>query len=120
MRIAVLAVVLALTAACGRRRVEVGTQPAPTGGGGGGGRAAPQLAVQVTNNLAQAVNVYVSSGGGNDTFLRQVKGNSVETVPIQGFTSGASVTIKAVTIDGVQTYSRPNVVLSGTYSFAVP
>ena len=111
MRIAVLAAALALTAACGPRRVQVGTTaPSPT---------SSSLAVQVTNNLSQAVNVYVSSGG-NDTFLRQVKGNSVETVPIQGFASGTSVTIKAVTIDGVQTFSRPNVVLSGTYSFAVP
>ena len=108
MRIAVLAAALALTTACGPRRVDVRTAPQSS-----------QVAVQVTNNLTQAVNVYVVSGG-NDTFLRQVKGNSVETVPIQGFASGTSVTIKATTIDGVQTYSRPNVVLNGTYSFAVP
>jgi hypothetical protein len=121
MRIAVLAVVVALAAACGPRRVQVGTSPSGGGGGGGGGggTTASPVAVQVTNNLSQAVNVYVSSGG-TDTFLRQVKGNSVETVPVQGFTSGTSVTIKAVTVDGVQTFSRPNVVLSGTYSFAVP
>ena len=116
MRIAVLTVALALAAACGPRRVQVGTS-APQSGGST--PAAATVAVQVTNNLAQAVNVYVSSGG-TDTFLRQVKGNSVETVPVQGVASGTSVTIKAVTIDGVQTYSRPNVVLSGTYSFAVP
>lgn len=111
MRFAVLAAALLVATACGPRRVQVGTSAAPAG-------AAP-IAVQVTNNLTQAVNVYVSSGG-NDTFLRQVKGNSVETVPIQGFPSGTSVTIKAVTIDGVQTYSRPNVVLNGTYAFAIP
>lgn len=109
MRIAVLAAALLVTTACGPRRVQVGTS-AP---------AAAPIAVQVTNNLAQAVNVYVNSGG-SDSFLRQVKGNSVETVPIQGLASGTSVTIKAVTIDGVQTYSRPNVVLNGTYAFAVP
>ena len=118
MRIGVLTVALALAAACGPRRVQVGTSPQPTGGGTTT-PAAATVAVQVTNNLAQAVNVYVSSGG-TDTFLRQVKGNTVETVPVQGVASGTSVTIKAVTIDGVQTYSRPNVVLSGTYSFAVP
>jgi hypothetical protein len=112
MRIAVLAGALLLATACGPRRVQVGTSPTPV-------TAAPNIAVQVTNNLQQAVNVYVVSGG-NDTFLRQVKGNSSETVPIQGFASGTSVTIKAVTIDGVQTYSRPNVVLNGTYAFAVP
>jgi hypothetical protein len=119
MRIAFLVVALVFTAACGRRRVEVGTQPTAGPGAGTGTTTTSQIAVQVTNNLAQAVNVYVNSGG-NDTFLRQVKGTSVETVPIQGFASGSSVTIKAVTVDGVQTYSRPNVVLSGTYSFAVP
>jgi hypothetical protein len=108
MRFAVFAAVLALATACGPRRVDVRTAP--------GGS---QIAVQVTNNLTQAVNVYVNSGG-TDTFLRQVKPNSVDTVPIQGFASGSSVTIKAVTVDGVQTYSRPNVVLSGTYAFAVP
>jgi len=113
MRIAVLAAAL-LSVACGPRRVQVGTSPNPTPPA-----AAATIAVQVTNNLQQAVNVYVVSGG-NDTFLRQVKGNSSETVPIQGFASGTSVTIKAVTIDGVQTYSRPNVVLNGTYAFAVP
>src|SRR5512138_1888024 len=111
MKIAALAAVLVLATACGGRRVLVGTTPPSA--------TSSSLAVQVTNNLTQAVNVYVSSGG-NATFLRQVKGNSVETVPIQGFASGTSVTIKAVTIDGVQTFSRPNVVLSGTYSFAVP
>src|SRR5262245_3235213 len=106
MRIAVLAAALLLATACGKRRAQVGTSPTPTTTA----TNAPTIAVQVTNNLQQAVNVYVSSGG-NDTFLRQVKGNSSETVPIQGFASGTSVTIKAVTIDGVQTYSRPNVVL---------
>ena len=120
MRIAVLAVALVLAAtACGRRKVQVGTSPPQAGGGGASTPVASSVAVQVTNNLAQAVNVYVSSGG-TDTFLRQVKGNTVETVPVQGVASGTTVTIKAVTIDGVQTYSRPNVVLSGTYSFAVP
>ena len=114
MRIAPLAAALLLATACGPRRVQVGTSPTPTPT-----PTAPMIAVQVTNNLQQAVNVYVVSGG-NDTFLRQVKGNSSETVPIQGFASGTSVTIKAVTIDGVQTYSRPNVVLNGTYAFAVP
>jgi hypothetical protein len=115
MRIAVLAAVLVLATACGPRRVQVGTSPTPTTTT----PTTPAIAVQVTNNLQQAVNVYVVSGG-NDTFLRQVKGNSSETVPIQGFASGMAVTIKAVTIDGVQTYSRPNVVLNGTYAFAVP
>jgi hypothetical protein len=107
MRLVLVTLALVLTA-CGPRQVEVRTAP-PTG----------QIAVQVTNNLNQAVNVYVTSAG-TDTFLRQVRANSAETVPIQGFTSGTTVTLKAVTIDGVHTYTRPNVVLSGTATFPVP
>ena len=109
MRFAIAAALLAVAAACGRRQVEVRTAPV----------APSQLSVQVTNGLSQAVNVY-STSGGTDTFLRQVRANTVETVPVQGFTAGTSVGLKAVTIDGVHTYTRSNVVLNGTYPFPVP
>lgn len=95
--------------ACGPRQVEVRTAPTqPT-----------QLAVQVNNNLNQAVNVYVTQGG-TDTFLRQVGGNSSVTIPVQGLAPGSTVSLKAVTIDGVHTYSRQNVTLEGTYVFPLP
>jgi hypothetical protein len=102
--------VLALTvAACGPRQVEVRTAPTQ----------ATQVSLQVNNGLSQAVNVYVTANG-TDTFLRQVDGNSSATIPVQGFAAGSTVALKAVTIDGKQTYSRANVVLSGTYLFPLP
>lgn len=103
------AALLLIVAACGPRQVEVRTAPTQ----------ATQVSVQVNNNLNQAVNVYVTSNG-TDTFLRQVGGNSSATIPVQGFASGSTVALKAVTIDGKQTYSRANVVLNGTYVFPLP
>jgi hypothetical protein len=109
MRTSVVAALLVFAAACGPRQVEVRTAPTQS----------TQLAVQVTNNLTQPVNVYITSGG-TDTFLRQVRANTSETVPIQGFAAGSSVSLKAVTVDGTHTYSRANVVLNGTFAFPVP
>ena len=55
-----IAVVLLLVAACGPRQVEVRTAPTQTA----------EVAIQFTNNLSKAVNVYVNSGG-SDLFVRQ-------------------------------------------------
>jgi hypothetical protein len=96
-------------AACGPRQVDVRTAPS----------AASAVSVQVNNNLAQAVNVYATSGG-TDTFLRQVGANQSVTIPVQGFAAGSTVTLKAVTVDGVHTYSRQNVTLNGTFVFPLP
>jgi len=111
MRIALplVAAVVIGAAACGPRQVEVRTAPTQ----------ATQLAVQVTNNLSQSVNVYAVASG-TESFLRQVRANSSETIPLQGFAAGSSISLKAVTVDGKSTYNRANVVLSGTYAFAVP
>jgi len=103
------AVVAGAAIACGPRQVEVRTAPTQ----------ATQVSLQVNNTLDQAVNVYVSSGG-TDTFLRQVAAKSNVTIPVQGFASGSTVTLKAVTVDGVHTYTRNNVVLSGTFAFPLP
>jgi len=102
--------ILALSA-CRARRVDVRTAPASA--------QQAQASVQVNNNLTQAVNVYVTANG-NDTFLRQVAANSSVTVPVQGFAAGSTVTLKAVTVDGARTYSRQNVVLTGTVTFPLP
>lgn len=96
-------------AACAPRQVEVRTAPS----------TATNVALQVTNTLQQAVNVYVTAGG-QDTFLRQVPANSTQIVPVQGLPVGTTVTVKAVTIDGTSTYKKDNVVLSGTYNFHLP
>jgi hypothetical protein len=103
------AVVAFAANACGPRQVEVRTAPTQ----------ATQVSVQVNNTLDQAVNVYASSGG-TDTFLRQVAAKSNVTIPVQGFAPGSTVTLKAVTVDGVHTYTRENVALSGAFTFTLP
>jgi hypothetical protein len=108
-RMLVFALSLAAVTACSPRQVDVRTAPVTQA----------QVSVQVNNTLAQAVNVYVRSGG-TDTFLKQVGANSSATIPVQGFASGSTVTLKAVTLDGVHTYSRDNVTLTGTYTFPLP
>ena len=81
--------------------------------------AASQVTVEVQNKLTQSVNVYVVQGG-NKTFLRQVNGNTTVQVPVQGIAAGTTVGLEATTIDGVKTYSRTNVTLSGNIVFPLP
>ena len=94
--------------ACGPK-VEVRTAPSQPA----------QTAIQLTNGLSQAVNVYVNYNG-NDQFIQQVRANTALRLPVTGVPAGATVTVKAVTIDGTRTYSVPNVILNGTYNFSVP
>jgi hypothetical protein len=108
-RLLSLAIALVAAAACGPRQVEVRTAPTEQ----------TANSVQVNNTLDKAVNVYVTLNG-SDTFLRQVSAKSQATIPVQGFAAGSSVALKAVTVDGVSTYSKQNVVLSGTSVFALP
>lgn len=103
------AVATAAALACGPRQVEVRTAPA----------AASQVALQVNNNLTQAVNVYIVLNG-TETFVGQVAASKSTTIPVQGFTPGTTVSLRATTIDGTKTYSRANVVLNGTYVFPLP
>jgi hypothetical protein len=112
-RVVGLFVAAVVLSACRARQVDVRTaapQQQPQ---------AQQVTVQVNNTLTQAVNVYVNLNG-TDTFLRQVAGGSSATIPVQGFATGSSVTLKAVTVDGVRTYQRQNVVLTGTVTFPLP
>ena len=102
--------VAATLAACGPRQVEVTTGAQPE---------VAETGVRITNNLSQGVNVYVVSGG-TDMFLRQVGANSTETLPVRGVASGSTVTLRATTVDGSRTYTKDNVVLSGTYVWQVP
>ena len=109
MRCLALLVGSAALAACSPRQVDVRTAPTQ----------ATAVSLQVNNTLSQAVNVYVTVSG-SDTFLRQVGANSSATIPVQGVASGTTVSLKAVTVDGARTYSKPNVVLNGTYVFPLP
>ena len=111
--VAILAAGLAVATACGPRQVEVRTAPA----------AADTLgtpSVQLTNNLSQAVNVYVNVSGGTELFLRQVPANTVEKVPVNGVASGSTVSFKAVTVDGSRTYQSRSSALSPSFLWSVP
>src|SRR5207245_7184159 len=92
--------------ACGPRQVEVRTAPP----------APAEVALQMTNNLTQSVNVYVTYNG-NDQFVQQVRPSTSLKLPVRGIPSGSTVSLKAVTVDGTHTYARQNIVLTGTYIF---
>ena len=94
-------------AAGGRSKCAPGPEPAT------------DVAIHLTNNLSQAVNVYVVSGG-NDIFLKQVAANSVEHIPVAGVPAGATVNLRAVTVDGTRTYTKNNVTLSSMYDWRLP
>src|SRR4051812_36218882 len=96
-------------AACGPRQVEVRTAPSQP----------VQTAIQLTNGLGLAVNVYVNYNG-NDQFIQQVRPNTAQRLAVSGIPGGTTVTLKATTIDGTRTFSLQNVVLSGTVNFSVP
>ena len=103
---------VSLSACGGGRQVEVRTAPSPT--------ATAEQAVSVTNNLSQAINLYVTATGSSELFLRQVPANTVERVTVQGIARGTSVTFKAVTVDGSRTYQSRTVPLTGTFAWPVP
>lgn len=100
---------LALTACGGGRQVEVRTGPQPSA----------DVALHLTNNLSQAVNVYVVSGT-SDIFVKQVGSNSVEHIPVAGVAPGSTVNLRAVTVDGTRTYTKNNVMLSSMYEWRLP
>lgn len=102
--------VTVLLGGCGPRQVEVRTAPSS---------AQAEAAVRVSNNLAMAVNVYVSTGGSN-MFLRQVPPRSTLTLQVAGIAAGTTVTLRATVIDGSRTFERRDVVLSGTIPWSVP
>jgi hypothetical protein len=104
-----LAAVLVLVAACGPRQVEVRTAPTQTA----------EVAIQFTNNLSKAVNVYVNNGG-SDLFVRQVAGNTTEHLPVPGVRAGTVVTLKATPVDGSRGYSRSDVTMTDMVTWRVP
>ncbi|MEO8564076.1 MAG: hypothetical protein ABI601_18490 [bacterium] len=117
MRVPVKASLLLLSivaaTACGPRQVEVRTAPTTP--------ATASPSVQLTNNLSQAVNVYVVSTGGGELFLRQIPANTAETVPVTGLATGSPVTFKAVTVDGSRTYqSRTAPLSAAAFLWSVP
>jgi len=113
VRASLVAAALAVAIACGPRQVEVRTAPEAT-------PAANAPAVQLTNNLSQAINVYVNVSGGTELFLRQVPANTVEKVAVSGVSNGSTVSFKAVTVDGSRTYQSRQAPLSPLFTWSVP
>ena len=109
MRALMLSLSMFALAGCSGRQVEVRTGPEP----------AADVALHVTNNLSQAVNVYVVSGT-NDIFLKQVAANTVEHIPVSGVAAGSTVNLRAVTVDGRSTYTKSNVTLNSMYDWRLP
>ena len=109
MRMLMVSLSMLALVACGGRQVEVRTGPEP----------AAEVAIHLTNNLSQGVNVYVVSGG-NDIFVKQVAANSVEHIPVSGVPAGATVNLRAVTVDGTRTYTKNNAMLTSMYEWRLP
>lgn len=102
-----LVAVVASSAACSRR-VEVDT-----------GVPQSEITLSVTNSAAQAVNVYVVSGG-TPIFVGQVSPGRTQNLAVNGVADGSIVTLRATTTDGANTYTRDNVSLTGTFAWQVP
>jgi len=99
----------AMFAACGPRQAQVRTAP-----------TAAEATIHFTNNLPQAVNVYVVQSG-TETFIRQVGASTTENLPVRGIALGSQVVLRAVTVDGKSQFDTPNPVsLTSTYTWKVP
>lgn len=107
---AAAAVALVAPAACGGRRVEVGT----------GTAAAPTTSLEFTNNLTQTVNVYLRGPDGAEVFLRQVPARSTEVVPVRGVREGATIQLRVAPVDGAANITRDNVVIGRQTPVRVP
>jgi hypothetical protein len=108
MRALVAVLLVAVVGACARK-AQVSSAPAP----------AHEVMFHMTNNLAQAVNVYITTGT-NDVLVGQVAGKSSRVLPVSGVTPGSTVSLKAVTVDGTRTYTRDDVVVTGSLTWSVP
>jgi hypothetical protein len=96
-------------AACGGRKVVVGT-----------GTAASAASLEFTNDMAQAVNVYLRGPDGAEVFLRQVPARTTESVPVRGVREGASVQLRIAPVNGAQNIVRENVVVGRSTTVRVP
>jgi hypothetical protein len=109
MKTMLLAAMVMVAAACGPRQVEVKTGPQP----------ASEVALSVTNNLSDPINVYVVNGG-DDIFIKQVAAKTTERMNVPGIAAGTTVKLKATPVGGSNSYTRDNVTLSGLYEWRVP
>lgn len=107
------ALALLAVVACTGRQIEVETGPET-------GQAITAPTIRVSNTLAQAVNVYVVTGG-SEVFVVQVAARSTAEAPVRGVGSAATVTLRARQVDGRSVYERSDVALgSGVIEWRVP
>ena len=109
MRALLAGLLLAVTAACGGRQVNVETAP----------KTSAAVMLHFTNNDNSAVNVYVVNAG-SDLFLKQVAANTTEDLPVGGVAAGTQVRLKATRTDGSKTYTSDAMALNATASWRVP
>jgi hypothetical protein len=109
MRALLAGVLLAVTAACGGRQVNVETAP----------KAGAEVSLRFTNNDNSAVNVYVVNNG-SDLFVKQVAANSTEDLPVAGVAAGTQVRLKATRTDGSKTYTSDPMPLAASTTWRVP
>ena len=109
MRAMLAGVLLAMTAACGGRQVNVETAP----------KTGAAVSLHFTNNDNSAVNVYVVNNG-SDLFVKQVAANSTEDLPVAGVAAGVQVRLKATRTDGSKTYTSDPMSLSASTTWKVP
>lgn len=103
------AVSVAVGASACSRSVQVRTAPTAT-----------ESTIHFTNNLSQAVNVYVVQGG-TETFVRQVAANTTENLPVRGIPQGSQVALRAVSVDGKSQFDTQNpITLTSSVSWRVP
>ena len=109
MRVLLASMLLAVTAACGGRQVNVETAP----------RATASVMLRFTNNDTGPVNVYVVNNG-QDTFLKNVAAKTTEDVAVPGIAVGTQVRLKATRTDGGKTYTSDPMSLDATTTWRVP
>lgn len=95
--------------ACAPRQVQVSSGPEPAAAG-----------LTFTNNLRSAVNVYVRTAGGAETFVRQVPAGATESLVVRNVAPGARVSLRAAPVTGAAPYNREDVALGTGASWTIP
>lgn len=100
---------LAPATGCGPRQINVSSGPEPAAAG-----------LSFTNNLRSAVNVYVRSAGGAETFVRQVPAGATESLVVRNLAPGARVSLRAAPVTGAAAYNREDVALGTGAAWTIP
>lgn len=77
------------------------------------------VSLKVTNTASQAVTVQVIYGGVDFT-VGTVAANTTAVLAVAQVASGSTVQLRATLADGSRSYSRDQVVLSGSFEWRVP